>query len=126
MKIAVLVSRILLGLVFLASGISGFFITTPPPMPGLAGAFQDVFFHSHWVLFIDVVELIAGILFLFNRFVPLALVTTAAIIFNILVFHIVMMPVGIFPGLVLLGLWLIVAFSVRPHLAPLLASKTHE
>jgi len=126
MKIAVLVSRILLGLVFLASGISGFFITTPPPMPGLAGASQDVFFHSHWVLFIDVVELIAGVLFLFNRFVPLALVATAAIIVNILVFHIVMMPVGIFPGLVLLGLWLIVAFSVRPHLAPLLASKTHD
>ena len=124
MKIAVLVSRILLGLVFLASGISGFFITIPPPMPGLAGAFQDVYFHSHWVLFVGVVELIAGVLFLFNRFVPLALVATAAIIFNILVFHIIMMPLGIFPGLVLLGLWLIVAFSVRPHLEPLLASKT--
>jgi len=124
MKIAVLVSRILLGLVFLASGISGFFITTPPPMPGLAGAFQDVYFHSHWVLFVGVVELFAGVLFLFNRFVPLALVATAAIIFNILVFHIIMMPLGIFPGLVLLGLWLIVAFSVRPHLEPLLASKT--
>ena len=80
-------------------------------MPGLAGAFQDVYFHSHWVLFGGVVELIAGVIFLFNRFVPLALVATAAIIFNILVFHIIMLPLGIFPGLVLLGLWLIVAFS---------------
>jgi putative oxidoreductase len=124
MKIAVLIARIVLGLAFLAAGISGFLIRTPPPMPDLAGAFQDVYFKSHYVLFVAAVQAIVGVLFLINRFIGLALVISAALIFNILVFHITMFPLGIFPGLVLLALWLLVAFHVRPHLEPLLAAKT--
>ncbi|HKW44425.1 MAG TPA: hypothetical protein VJN22_02135 [Candidatus Eremiobacteraceae bacterium] len=125
MKIAFTVSRILLGLVFLASGISGFFLISnaPPVPPGLAGEFQAVFFKSGWVLFVDGVELAAGLLLLTDRFVPLALTALAAVIANILVFHITMMPAGLPVALVVALLWTIVALPYRSLFAPLFAQK---
>jgi len=108
-------ARILLGLVFIASGAAGFFlVNNPPPAPfGLASAFQDVFFRSHWVLFVDATELITGILLLMNRFVPLALVVFAAVLTNIFIFHITMMPAGLPAPLFLTILWFIVAWPLR-------------
>jgi putative oxidoreductase len=125
MKITTIVSRILLGLLFSFAGASGFYlITNPPPLPaGLAGTFQDVFFRSGWVLFVDSVELIAGILLLTNRFVPLALVMLAAVISNILVFHITMMPAGLPVALVVTVLWTIVAWPLRSSFAPLFVQR---
>src|SRR5579863_3075254 len=108
MKTSVTVARILLGLLFALAGLSGFvfsFAGGPPPMPGLAGEFGDVFFRSHWVLYVDGVEFIAGAFLLVNRYVPLALVLLGAVISNILVFHITMQPAGIAPGLVATALW---------------------
>lgn len=90
-------------------------------MPGLAGQFQTVIFQSHFVLFIDTVQLLTGLALLLNRFVPLALLISAAFLYNILAFHITMMPLGIFPGLVLTVCWFIVAFSMRDRLSPLLS-----
>lgn len=127
MKITVATSRIILGLAFFAAGLSGFLlINNPPPAPpGLAGAFQDVFFRSHWVLFVDSIEFVSGALLLANRFVPLALTMLGAVLSNILVFHITMAPAGIVPGLVLTALWVVVAQSVRSSLAPLFVAKAN-
>lgn len=124
MKITALIARILLGLAFAVAGLSGFILSFgagPPPMPGLAGQFQDVIFHSHYVLFIDGVQLLTGIALLLNRYVALALVTSAAILFNILAFHLAMMPAGIVPGLVLTGCWIVIALQLRDRLTPLTA-----
>jgi len=125
MKITSTISRILLGLVFLAAGTSGFFlIANPPPMPpGLAGAFQSVFFKSGWVLFVDSVELIAGALLLANRYVPLALTLLGAVIANILVFHVTMMPAGLPVALFVTILWTIVALRFRSSFAPLFVQR---
>ena len=126
MNIATLVARVLLGLIFLAAGISGFLmVNNPPPAPpGLAGAFQNVFFESRWVLFVDAVELVAGVLLLANRFVPLALVALAGVIYNIAAFHITLAPSGIIAPFVLAALWLVIALPLRAHFAPLLVAKT--
>ena len=124
MQYAYTAARILLGLLFVVAGASGFFlINNPPPMPGLAGAFQDVFFKSRWVLFVDGVELVAGVLLLANRFVPVALLLLAGVLANILVFHITMFPAGIAPGLIALVLWLIVAMRYKALFAPLFAAN---
>src|SRR5579872_907543 len=125
MRNAALVFRIVLGLLFLVAGASGFFlISNPPPAPpGLAGQFQDIFFASRWVLFVDGVELIAGVLLLANRFVPVALLLLAGVLPNILVFHITMMPSGIFPGLIATILWFIVALQYRSLFAPIFVSR---
>ena len=126
MKTTFVVSRVLLGLVFFAAGLSGFIMSAnPPPMPpGLAGTFQDVFFQSHWVLFVDSVEFVAGSLLLANRYLPLALSLLAAVIANILVFHITMMPAGLPVAMIVTLLWTIVALPFRSTFAPLFASRT--
>jgi len=126
MKTGATVARILLGLIFVLSGISGFaflFISAPPPLPGLAGTFQQVYFATHWVQFVDGVQLIAGVLLLLNRFVPLALVLLAAIIANIYVFHITMAQGGIIAPIILSALWVLVALRFRENFAPLLQAR---
>jgi putative oxidoreductase len=125
MKYTAIAARIVLGLVFLIAGVSGFLIiNNPPPMPpGLAATFMNVFFQSRWALYINAVETIAGILLLVNRYVPLALLSTAAIIFNMSVFHLTMMLIGLPGPLLLLALWIIVATQHRAVLEPLLEPK---
>jgi putative oxidoreductase len=115
-------ARVLLGLVFVMSGLSGFiflFMAAPPPQAGLAGAFQNVFFRSHCVQFVDGVQLVSGALLLSNRYVTLALTLLGAVVANILVFHITMQPQTIPVPLVVLILWIILAYRYRANLAPL-------
>ncbi len=125
MKIAAVIARILLGLAFLAAGGSGFFLIAhpPPAPPGLAGTFQDVFFQSRWVLFVDVVEFVSGALLLANRFVPLAIVMLAGVLSNILAFHVTMMPSGLPVPLLLTACWFIVAYRFRSYFWPLLVQS---
>ncbi|MDB5042575.1 MAG: hypothetical protein JWN27_3301 [Candidatus Eremiobacteraeota bacterium] len=128
MKTTVTIARILLGLVFFAAGLSGFLLIAHPPAPppGLAGQFQDVFFRSYWVLFVDGVELIAGIFLLSNRYVPLAVVLLGAVIANIIVFHVTMQPMGLPIAAIVAALWVVVAAQYRSTFAPLFVQKlTH-
>ncbi len=115
-------ARIALGLVFTLAGASIFvLIGHPPPMPpGLAGTFASAFFASRWVVFVDLVELSAGILLLANRAMPFALVLLAAILSNILVFHVTMQPATIPLPLFLTGLWFVLAYRHRATLTALL------
>jgi putative oxidoreductase len=125
MKHAEPIARILLAIIFIASGISGFFLVNNPPQmpPGLAMSFQTIFFQSRWVLFVDGLELIAGALLLVNRCVPLALTVLAGIIYNMFVFHITMMPIGLPAPLLLLIMVIIVANRHRAAFLPLFAPK---
>ena len=125
MKTRATIARIVLGLVFFASGLSGFLLIAHPPAPppGLAGEFQEVFFRSYWVLFVDGVELLAGILLLANRYVPLALAMLAAVIANIIVFHLTMAPLGLPIAAIVAALWTIVALRYRASFAPLLVQQ---
>jgi uncharacterized membrane protein YphA (DoxX/SURF4 family) len=118
----VVAARIALGLIFTLAGASIFFlIANPPPMPpGLAGDFTRVFFASRWVVFVDLAELTAGVLLLANRFVPFALVLLAAILSNILVFHISMQPQTVALPLGLVALWFVTAHQHRANLIVLL------
>ncbi|HZY96968.1 MAG TPA: DoxX family membrane protein [Candidatus Cybelea sp.] len=120
-RFGVAAARIALGLVFALAGASILFlIGNPPPMPpGLAGTFTRVFFQSHWVVFVDLVELTAGVLLLANRYVPFALVLLAAILSNILVFHVTMQPHTIVLPLVLVVLWFVLANEDRASLMQL-------
>jgi putative oxidoreductase len=125
MKIAALIARILLGLIFVFFGLNGFlqFLTGPLP-PGLAGQFIGALMQSHYVLFVSAVQVISGVLLLVNRYVPLALVLSAAEIANILAFHIFMAPSQIFMALVVAILWIIVFVQQRQYLACLFVQRT--
>jgi uncharacterized membrane protein YphA (DoxX/SURF4 family) len=114
MKIAVLVARILLGVIFVFFGLNAFLHFIPAQLPpGVAGQFIGAVFVSHYYVAIFVLQVIGGALLLANRYVPLALIILAPIIVNILNFHITMAPSGIGPGLLAAVLWIIVFVGVR-------------
>jgi putative oxidoreductase len=122
MKIATVVARVLLGLIFLIFGSNAFlhFLPMPPLPQGLVGLYLRAFIESGYVYVIGALQLISGLLLLIGRFVPLALTILGAIIFNILVFHTLMAPDGFPPALVVTVLELFLVWQYRSAFAPLL------
>jgi len=126
MRIVVLIARLLLGIMFVVFGLNGFLFFLPPPahIPGNAGAFSGAMLSSHYMYFTSGVQMLSGLLLLVGQYVPLALVLLAAVIANILVFHITMWPQALIPfPLLVTVLWFIVAWPLRAHFAPLFARK---
>ena len=115
MRVAGLITRYLLGLIFLVFGANGFlhFIPMPPPS-GVAGQFMGALFVSHVLVVVFLLELIPAILLLVGRYVPLALVLLGPVIVNIVLFHAFMAPSGLPLATVVVILWLLTAWSVRP------------
>lgn len=100
MKVAVVIARVLLGLVFLVFGLNNFLHFIPAQMPpGDAGTLSMIMFKHGWLTFHGVLYVIAGVLLLVGRYVPVALVILGPILVNILLFHLTLFP-GIGPGLV--------------------------
>lgn len=124
MKVAYTIARILLGIMFVIFGANGFLSFLPMILPpGDAGAFLRILLTSHYVWFVSGVQLIAGILLLVNRFVPLVLVLLGAMISNILVYHLTLLPSGIGPGILALILWLITVYDYRSGLRGIFVSQ---
>src|SRR4029453_8203349 len=115
MKIATIIARILLGLMFVVFGSNFFFnfIPAPPPPAGLAGDYFKVFAASGYMYIVGALQLLSGLLLLIGRFVPLALTILAAMIFNILVFHVLMAPEGLAMAIVVTVLELFLVWSYR-------------
>lgn len=123
MNIAVTVSRILLGLLFLVAGGSVFFNTTPPPIPGMTGDFLAIFMKSHWSMFVGAAQLVLGVMLLVNRFVPVALIMLAAFLYNSLAFHITMFPGPLPIVVVVILLWFVISWKYRRLFAPIFAAQ---
>ena len=124
MKIAALIARYLLGLMFVIFGLNGFLHFLPMQMPtGLAGQYMTVMMESHYLPFVYLVQLVGGVLLLANFFVALALVLLGPVIVNILLFHVTMQPDGLPPGLLATVLWLLVFYSVRYAFAGIFAAR---
>ena len=123
MKIAALVARILMGLVFVFFGSNSFlhFLPVPPLPQNDAGQFITVLIHSHYVVAVGIVQVIGGLLMLVGRYVPLGLILLGPVIVNILLYHLFMEPKGIVPGLVVALCWFIVAYRRRENLAGIFA-----
>ena len=118
MKIAVLIARVLLGLVFLVFGLNMFFHFIPqPPMTGDVGTMMTLMFVHGWFLFFGILYVIGGLLLLVGRYVPLGLVLLGPIIVNILLFHLTLNPQGIGPGLVCAVLELFLIWAYWPAFA---------
>lgn len=126
MRIAAIVSRYLLGFMFVIFGLNGFlqFIHQPPPTNPLALQFLVAISTSHFSAFFFVVQLVAGLLLISGFFVPLALILLAAEIYNILAFHLTMAPATIGPGLLAALLWLLVFLQYRQSFDKVLSAKT--
>ena len=65
-------------------------------------------------------------LFLVNRYIPLALTLIGPVIVNILLFHTLMAPSGLPPGLVVTILWFILFYRYRSSFAGIFQSRPAE
>ena len=117
MKIAALIARTLLGLIFVVFGLNGFlnFLNMGPMPTGLAGQFLGALAQSHYLFVVAALQVVGGALLLVNRFVPLALVLLGPVIVNILLYHLLMAPAGILLAIVVTILWVIVFLRHRQY-----------
>jgi putative oxidoreductase len=104
MKIATVIARILLGLIFVFFGSNAFlhFLPMPPLPQGVAGEYLHAFFASGYVNVIGGFQVFGGLLLLIGRFVPLGLTILGAVMVNIWAFHLLMAPelAGLVPAIV--------------------------
>ncbi len=114
MKILTVIARILLGLIFLVFGLNHLvhFLHQPPMPASDAASYGRLLITHHVMTFVGFLMVVAGLLLIAGRYVPIALVLLGPILVNILMFHILFGHPGL-PVAVLctaLEVWLIVAY----------------
>src|SRR4051794_18151285 len=119
-------ARIFLGLVFTVFGLNFFLHFIPqPPAPPQADAFVGALAASGYLMaLLKTTEVLAGLLLLRNRFVPLALAVLAPIVVNIVGFHLALAPAGLPVALAVLAAQLYLAWVHRAAFAPMLRART--
>ena len=97
MKIATIIARSLLGLIFLVFGSNMFlhFIPMPPAPEGPAREFMTALFLSHYLYVVGALQVVGGVLLFTGRWTPLGLALVGPVIVNILCFHLLMAPAGL-------------------------------
>jgi uncharacterized membrane protein YphA (DoxX/SURF4 family) len=125
MKIAALIARIIMGLIFVIFGLNGFlqFLKGPLP-PGPAGQFISVLMSTHYVWLVAGAQVIGGALVLANRYVPLGLAILAPVIVNILAFHALMSPAESQMAILVTICWIIAFIPVRQHFSCIFVQRT--
>ena len=125
-RIAPAIVRVLLGLMFLVFGLTGFFhfIPTPKDLPADQVAVGEALMKGGYMTVVWGAEVLVAVLLLLNRFVPLALTLLAPIVVGILTFHVALAPASIGPGIVVLVMELYLAWAYRSAFRPMLAART--
>jgi putative oxidoreductase len=115
MKIAATIARYLMALIFLVFGMNHYlnFIPMGPMPTGLPGQFFNVLMVSHYMYVVAFFEVAPAVLLLINRYVPLSLTLLAPVIFNILLTGLLISRDALPMAVVLIVLWLLVAYRVR-------------
>ena len=124
MKVAVVIARILLGLLFAVIGFNKIVTFLPLPMPtGEAGAMMLMMYTHKWLMFYGCVETASGLMLLTGRFVPLGLTLLAGMLTNILLFGLTLAPAGLPIGLVAGVLEVFLVWAYRASFAGIFAAK---
>lgn len=115
MKIATIIVRVLLGLMFVVFGSNIFFhfIPMPPPPASLAGDFSKALMESHYIYVVGLLQVIGGLLLLIGRYVPLGLTLLGPVIVNILLFHIFLEPSGLPMAIIICLLFVFLLWRYR-------------
>jgi putative oxidoreductase len=120
MKVATIIARILLGLVFVVFGSNAFLHFIPmPPMQGPSGAFIGAMADTGYLKVVAALQVAGGLILLMGRFVPLGLTLLGPVIVNILCFHIFMDRSGLPLALLVAVLALFLFWRYRTNFAGL-------
>jgi putative oxidoreductase len=122
MKIAIVIARTLLGLIFFVFGLNTFlnFIPMPPPPAGLAADFMKALFVSHYLYAVKCFEISGGLILLSGRFTPLGLTLVGPVIVNILFYDTFLDHSGLLLGIAIAALALFLLWQQRNAFAGLL------
>lgn len=116
-----MIARVVMGFIFLASGIS-FFFYAPPPMEGpIADFFKGMLATHYFFYLLKCTEIICGLALLTGRFVPLALVVLAPVLLNIFLVHAFLAPQGLPLAIVLGAIEVYLAFFSTEYSAKIKA-----
>lgn len=125
MKVAVIIARVLLGLIFAVLGMNGFlqFIPVKQMPTGLPLQFMTVMMQSHWIWVISAVQVLGGLLVLVNRYTILGLTLLGPVIFNILAYHALLQPSMAQPAILVTVLWFFLFYRYRRNFACLFVAR---
>lgn len=116
-----MVLRILLGLFVLVFGLNKFLNFIPMEAPtGDAGAFFGALMSSKTLTMVAIVEVVAGIALIFNKYGALMALILMSVSINAVLFHASLDPENIMGALVLIILNVVVLFGYKDKYAPLL------
>ena len=125
MKVAVIIIRILIGVLFLFSSVVVLLNLVPQPeLKGDVKLFNEGLAASGYLMpMVKIVELLCALAFISGRFVPLATVVIFPVTVNILFFHLFLAPEGLPVAVFLLLGNLFLAFSFRRNYQTLVVAK---
>jgi uncharacterized membrane protein YphA (DoxX/SURF4 family) len=121
MKIATIIARSLLGLIFVVFGSNMFlnFILMSPPPAGPARGFTTALYVSHYLYVVGILQVGGGVLLFTGRGTPLGLTLVGPVIVNIVCFHALMAPAGLPMAFVVSALAIFLLWRYREHFAGL-------
>lgn len=116
---------LLFGLMMINSGLNKFLSYMPmPEMTEAAGQLMYAFMQAKWLFpLIAVVEIVAGILFITNKFRALGAIMMLPVVVGIVLFHLVLDPAGNMISLLLLAINGWVIFENRESYLPMIAKS---
>jgi putative oxidoreductase len=123
-KIAMVIVRTLMGILFLFGSIVYFFNLFPvPEMTGKVKTFNDGMAATGYMMtLIKAVELVCGVLFVSGYAVPFATILIAPVIVNIFLFHLFLDPSTLAVAIFLVFANIFVAYYYRNNYKPLFAN----
>lgn len=127
MKISVLISRILLGFLYLVFGLDYFlhFIPYQPPLhTGRAGAFiAGLKGTGYFYPMQKIIQIVGGLSLLLNFCAPFSAVVLFPISLNVLLFHTVLVPSGWLMGVFLVVPNLLLGYGYRKYYSGMFTAK---
>ena|SRR6185437_873 len=117
MKIAVLIARTLLGIVFLVFGLNFFFhfMSSPPPT-GVAAEFTGGLFKAgYFFRYMKVIEVTSGLFLLINRYTAFFVLFIFPVTLNIFLYHAFLLPSGLVIALPMLLINLFLGYAYRSY-----------
>lgn len=109
-----MVLRILLGVFVLVFGINKFYSFIPMDAPtGDAGAYFGALMKSKTLMLVAIVEIVAGLALIFNKFGALLALILMSVSVNALLFHLTLDPANSAGAVILLILNIVVLYGYR-------------
>jgi len=112
--------RIILGLVLIIFGANKFGHFMPSPeLTGDAATFMGALGGAGYFTILGVLEIVAGLLLIVNKWVPFALILTATLAVNFLIFHLAHDKGGIGPAALVSILTIVLLYANKDKLKSL-------